>query len=373
MKGGTLFITICLIALSNCGTKTADPTPIPTEVAPDSISLNVTEVTLELGTSLQLTYSVSPQNINYNLYVFWRSSDDFIVGVNANGQVFANKVGTATITVSTNNNKTSSCIINVILPTIPVTSINFDNSYDDPATFSYILDIGDSRQLVTIISPQNATNKSVKWESSDQTIASISADGVVTALKIGDAVIKVTSQDGDLSASVQIKVRYKLKTIVTDLNDKPLSQATVLAFDPITKTYIYGQTNNDGLCILASPVKKTVTILVAHPEHKGEIITGQMNNDNLIIKMTDGSYGSVLAPEQTCNIIGLSGRLNPIKDNLDRLYLYADNISINNGMAQPVTFDLTNSLNLEDALGKVKTIWIPFADGKTSLINYQPQ
>lgn len=353
---GVLFTT----TLYQCS-DSSDPKVV--EVPIESISLTKSTTTLKVGSSEQLIVQFNPIDAT-NTNITWTTSDELTVTAFIDGRITANKVGSATITATSTNGKTTTCVVTVI--PVPVESVSLN-------TNGLTLEIGDSEKLTETVKPDNAANKKVKWESSDKLVATVSETGVVTALKIGDAVIKATSEDGGFSATCSVQVRFKLKTIITDSNDKPLSQATVLAFDPMNKTYVYGQTNNDGLCVLVSPIKKNVTILVAHPEQKGLIIPGQINNDNLIIKMTDSSYGSVLAPEGTCNIVGLSGRLNPIKDNLDRLYLYADNISINNGTTQPVTFDLINSLKLEDALGKVKTIWIPFIDGKTSLINYQPK
>lgn len=250
--------------------------------------------------------------------------------------------------------------------TVPVTSISLND-------LIVRLEILETYQLSENIKPETATNKKTIWKSSNNQVATVSEKGLVAALSIGEAIITVTSEDGKYSATCSIEVTNKLKILVTDLINIPISQATVLALDPITKTYIYGQTGTDGRLTLYSPIKKTVTVLVAHPQQKGEIILGQLNSESLTVKMIDNSYGSVLAPERTCYIPGLSGRLNPILDNINRLYLYADNISINNGTLQPVTFDHLNSLKLEDAYGKVKTIWIPFMDGKTALINYQPK
>jgi hypothetical protein len=240
-------------------------------------------------------------------------------------------------------------------------------------TSGLIMSIGDTEQLTETIMPANAANKKVKWETSDNQVASVSEKGLITALKIGEATIKATSEDGSFETMCSVLVKYKLKTIVTDANGTPLNQATVLALDPVNKTYVYGLTNTEGLCVLTSSIKKTVTIFVAHAQQKGVVLTGQTNNDNLVIKMTDSSFGSAVAVGGTGKIVGLDGVVNPIKDNIDRLYMYANNISINNGTPQPVTFDLTNSLKLEDVLGKVKTVWIPFIDGNTSLINYQPK
>ena len=62
--------------------------------------------------------------------------------------------------------------------------------------------------------------------------------------------------------------------------------------------------------------------------------------------------GSVILQEATGHIPGLSGRLNPIRDSLDRTYLYASNISINQGRQQPVHFTFSEELRLTDAEGR---------------------
>jgi hypothetical protein len=78
----------------------------------------------------------------------------------------------------------------------------------------------------------------------------------------------------------------------------------------------------------------------------------------------------VIAAAGTCYIPGLEGRLNPIRDTLDRTYLYATNIAINGGQQQPVTFTLVDPLDLIDANDQATRIWIPFIEGRTSLVNY---
>ena len=62
--------------------------------------------------------------------------------------------------------------------------------------------------------------------------------------------------------------------------------------------------------------------------------------------------GSVIFPEATGSLPGLSGRLNPIRDTHDRTYLYASNIAINGGKQQPVHFMPGVDLRLTDTEGK---------------------
>ena len=57
----------------------------------------------------------------------------------------------------------------------------------------------------------------------------------------------------------------------------------------------------------------------------------------------DVGDGSVILEEATGEIPGLHGRLNPIRDSLDRTYLYANRMAVNNGAKQPVNFAFRNA------------------------------
>ena len=81
--------------------------------------------------------------------------------------------------------------------------------------------------------------------------------------------------------------------------------------------------------------------------------------------------GSVIFQEATGHIPGISGRLNPIRDTLDRTYLYTSNISINQGMQQPVLFSFNEDLRLTDADGREAIVRILDVVGRSALLEYR--
>ena len=81
--------------------------------------------------------------------------------------------------------------------------------------------------------------------------------------------------------------------------------------------------------------------------------------------------GSVIFPEATGNIPGLSGSLNPKRDTSDRTYLYASNIAINEGQRQPVHFILGEDMRLTDADGRELSVRIVAVVGKSALMEYR--
>ena len=82
--------------------------------------------------------------------------------------------------------------------------------------------------------------------------------------------------------------------------------------------------------------------------------------------------GAVIFPEAAGDLPGLSGRLNPIRDTLDRTYLYASNIAINEGKQQPVHFMPGEDLRLTDAGGRELMVRIVAIIGRSALVEYRP-
>ena len=82
--------------------------------------------------------------------------------------------------------------------------------------------------------------------------------------------------------------------------------------------------------------------------------------------------GSIILSEATGSLPGLKGRLNPKRDTLDRTYLYASNISINEGKQQPVHFIPGEDLRLTDAEGTELLVRIVDIVGRSALVEYRP-
>lgn len=105
----------------------------------------------------------------------------------------------------------------------------------------------------------------------------------------------------------------------------------------------------------------------AHLENNWVPVKGRLALE--MQSLQDG--GSIIFPEATGNIPGLAGRLNPNRDTRDRTYLYASNISINEGQPQPVHFSIGEDLHLTDAKGKEFIVRIVEIIGKSVLIEYR--
>ncbi|HCG66225.1 MAG TPA: hypothetical protein DEW37_06345 [Oscillibacter sp.] len=82
---------------------------------------------------------------------------------------------------------------------IPVTGVSLDES-------SITLDVGGNQTLTATVAPEDATNKKVCWSSDNEAVATVSEDGVVTAVAGGTAVITATTHDGLFTATCTVTV-----------------------------------------------------------------------------------------------------------------------------------------------------------------------
>lgn len=164
-----------------------------------SVSLDKSTLTLTEEETYQLTATIDPADAT-NQNVSWTSDDTAVATVSSEGLVTAVQAGTATITVTTEDGgKTATCRVTVKMKEIPVTDVFLDYA---EATLTE----GDTLQLMATVSPSDATNQNVSWESSDTFVATVSDSGLITAVSEGTATITVTTEDGGLTASCLVTV-----------------------------------------------------------------------------------------------------------------------------------------------------------------------
>ena len=212
------------ITYSGYCTTVAAAVPVSGVSVDKTASVNVGETTI-------LTATVSPDNAT-NKNVTWESSDESIATVDKNGVVTGVAAGVATITVTSvaDNTKTATCTVTVT--TVAVTGVSVD------ATAS--VNVGETTTLTATVSPNNATNKNVTWESSDESIATVDENGVVTGVAAGVATITVTSvADNTKTATCTVTV-----SVVPGTADRPYTISEAIdAIDndgDVTDVYVEG-------------------------------------------------------------------------------------------------------------------------------------
>ena len=157
------------------------------DVMMNSITLNYSTLNINVGSTAQLTATVSPSNAT-NKSVSWTSSNTSVATVNSSGIVTGVSSGTCTITATARDGsgKSASCTVTV-KQLVTGMSLNYS---------TLKIKVGSSTQLTATVSPSNASNKSVSWTSSNTNVATVSSNGLVTGVSSGTCTITATAKDG---------------------------------------------------------------------------------------------------------------------------------------------------------------------------------
>jgi uncharacterized protein YjdB len=237
---------------------------------------------LDIGDTYSLVYQAYPEDVEFPR-VKWSTSDENILTVTSNGFLKALSKGTATIKLEAlDGGLPDSCIIQVNMLVEGITIDNCPTAKLKP---------GDTYQLLTTIIPEEASNKAVIWTSSNNSVATVSSEGVVTAIGVGSTSIKVeTVSQGkskrctigvdlgsgvdNLSASAiqifpnPIRLGNDLKLMLPD------SRATELELIDITGNSLYK-------AILSADGDQPLMIAGKHFMHKGLYVLKIKRNDSV--------------------------------------------------------------------------------------------
>lgn len=172
-----------------------------TEPKPTAITLQA-EATVIKGETLTLVAELTPSNAKATLT--WSSDDETIAKVDANGMVTGIKKGQTFINVETDNGKTAYCKLTVT--TSEPTAITLPKN----ATVY----VGEGLTLTPTLTPEGSET-TLTWTSDDEAVVRVSADGVLTGVAEGLAIVTVSTSNS-LTANVKVKVEPN-PTGVTDI------------------------------------------------------------------------------------------------------------------------------------------------------------
>lgn len=159
-----------------------------------SVKLDKSSVTLKKGETSQLTATVSPTDAT-NKTVTYSTSNSKVAKVSSSGKITAVGGGTATITAKAGG-KTATCKVNV---TVAQTGIAVSGNA------SKTVEMGGSLKLKVAKVPTDATdNHSVTWSVADESIATISSDGTVKGVALGETTVTAKSNGWTVTYKITV-------------------------------------------------------------------------------------------------------------------------------------------------------------------------
>ncbi len=207
--------TIIIIGTLSCGGGSSEQTKQglfipPSNVAVSSLTISSTSKELEIGQTFQLTATINPSNAT-DKNISWHSSNSNVATITPTGLVSALLEGTTTITAVAGG-KSASCNIIVKKPFIPVSSVELNIN-------EVALDVQQNPTitLTATVKPDNATDKSIEWTSSNTDVATVS-NGIVKAIEAGNTII--TAKASSKTATCIVKVTAPLRAVDLGLSVK---------------------------------------------------------------------------------------------------------------------------------------------------------
>ena len=195
LKGGNATITIETVDGGYKATINVKVKGTSNIVNETGLTVKPTNINISVGGSYEVEAKVSPNNATYK-DVTWRSNNPNVATVN-NGLIVGVNPGKTEIIVSTTNKKiTKKIVVNV--SKVEIKDITLDKTRET-------IKVGETLSLVKTVTPSNASNQTVYWDSSNTSIATVNGGGLVKGIDVGTTTITVRTANGKV-ASCMVEV-----------------------------------------------------------------------------------------------------------------------------------------------------------------------
>ncbi|MBQ3087074.1 MAG: Ig-like domain-containing protein [Clostridia bacterium] len=173
----------------------------------ESVEINgIEDITLNKDSQTQIQVIVKPEDATVK-DIIYVSEDPSVAEVDENGKITAVGAGTTTVTVYSKDDPTKKDTVTVTVK-IPVTDIEVEET-------QITLKKGETDEIVVTVTPDDATNKELIFESGNEDVVKVDEDGNITAVDEGTTTITVTSKD---NPSVKEEITVTVKIPVTDIS-----------------------------------------------------------------------------------------------------------------------------------------------------------
>lgn len=306
-----ILLTALVLALSiiSCNTNVIPVT---------SVSLSTNTASLVAGNTEQLTVTVEPENATVK-NVTWQSEDNTIAFVDSQGTILGIQTGNTVITVTTvEGGLTDTCEVTVTSDAIPVTGVSLNKDSTE-------MTAGSTEQLTAAIEPADATESDVIWESGDESVVTVSVNGLVTAVGEGTADITATTVDGGFSDACGV-------TVASDII-------------PVT-----GVSLNAGAMRIGPGKTKRLIAAVEPADATNKQVTWESDNTNVAFMDSDGLVLGITEGEATVTVTTDDGSFSETCDVTVEIW----NI-VQSGTTDTVDSEITYTNNVEEFFFRLKS------------------
>ena len=352
VNGGKTTVTVtCKEYSATCQVKVRE--------AAIGVELDITEADLKVGVDeLQLTAIVEPANsIDYDLD--WTTSDEAVAVVSDKGLVTPVGPGEATITVTVDKAHQATCVVSVTQPAEGV----FLNKTE------LKIQLGTSETLEATVQPATTNVKDLKWTSSNPEVASVDANGQVSALALGTADITVTTVDGGHTAVCKVTVIQSVTGVTLDAETATLRvgeqtlqlTATVHPSDASDKSLVWTSSNAEVASVsetgLVTPLASGEALITVTTVDGGFSATCAVTVVQPVLSVTLNETSININPDMTFELVA---QINPYNADNKELEWKSSDESV-------VTVDQNGVVTgVETGVGREATITVTSKDSGVS-------
>lgn len=243
----------------------------------------------------QLSYEIEPAEENVNRDVIWSSSKPDIAHVSQDGMVTFLKPGTVTIIVqtlgvdSTGKNLFATC---EFIIRQPVTGVDFDAEYKN-----IVIKVGEKLKIANGLNiyPADATDKSIKWETSDGSVAKVDELGYVTGVKAGSCVITAQSNDSGIFAKCIVKVYQNVNGLKLSATEYVTRKGDYFILEVNTDP-----ANADNQTFIWETKDKNIVELEKSDKNQARFYAKEAGQTKVIVTSKDPYTGDTVVAE--CNV-----------------------------------------------------------------------
>ncbi len=242
-----------------------------------SIVVNKTNLSLQIGQTEKIIVTINPSNTMDSKELIWSSNNEKVATVDANGNVKAIGGGTAIVTITAANGKTTSITVNVLTS---ITSIKIDQ-------IALTVFVGKKGKLTATINPNYTTDSKVlSWTSSNKKVATVDNNGNVKGIKAGTATITVKTVNGK-TASINVMVKNQVPIKSVKLNKKTL-KVSIGKSTTVKATINPSNTTDSKTLTWSSSNKKIATV-----DANGKITAVNAGTATITVKTSNGKKATV--------------------------------------------------------------------------------
>lgn len=216
------------------------------DVLPELVTVTTDTNDIYVGATGTLSAKFTPSDVT-NQKLTWKSSAPKVLKVNSDGSYQALTAGEVTITAT--HPKGVSGSIQIAVKPVLAKSLNLHSDWDSTKPFYR----NNTMRLSAEILPENTTDKTITWTSSDESVITVSTKGIVKAIAAGEATITATASNG-------VKKAFPISVAVSPQSFRVSASISMVSNDHVGNNWSTGFTFNN------EPIRSGSTISIVPGE-----------------------------------------------------------------------------------------------------------